>query len=245
MENRLTVLYLEGFSPGPGLPSPLLTQCGFRVLKPRMPYECFDILANPYVYFLALTGITTVWILSLIADSADVAEGPEWVHVVLVVVAGLLACWRLKREAVGYTLDKCVNVFAKEAAERSPDLVIGYSWGGGVACGLLNRGLWAGPTLLLAPAGDQMWSHAGRALPSLRPADIPPGAAVLTVQGTADVVVSHLEAQRLHEGADPRQCRLLVANSEDHFLRYTVAPAALTAWAQELIKKHRDATNQR
>jgi len=38
------------------------------------------------------------------------------------------------------------------------DLVVGFSWGGGVACWLLSERRWRGPTLLLAPTLEAMAS---------------------------------------------------------------------------------------
>ena len=47
-----------------------------------------------------------------------------------------------------------VAVAALEAFR--PDVVVGFSWGGSLACRLLTEGKWAGPTLLLAPAHRKM-----------------------------------------------------------------------------------------
>mmetsp|Transcript_42422 Transcript_42422/g.139415 ORF Transcript_42422/g.139415 Transcript_42422/m.139415 type:complete len:269 (+) Transcript_42422:85-891(+) len=46
------------------------------------------------------------------------------------------------------------------------DLVVGFSWGGGVACWLLSERRWRGPTLLLAPTLEAMASAARLALPA-------------------------------------------------------------------------------
>ena len=121
---RLTVLYIEGFSPGPGLPSPLLTRCGFRVIAPRMPYDCFDLMANPYIYVCMCAAFGTFWLASLASDDDMLGEGAWW-RVVLVALLGGAACLLLKRRAVAHTLDACVAVYAKEVVARNPDLVIG------------------------------------------------------------------------------------------------------------------------
>ena len=45
-------------------------------------------------------------------------------------------------------------------SEQSVDVVVGFSWGGGVACWLLAERMWRGPTLLLAPTLAAMASAA-------------------------------------------------------------------------------------
>jgi len=69
---------------------------------------------------------------------------------------------------------------AAALAEFRPDVLVGSSFGGAVAVALLQRGLWRGPTLLLAPAV----SHFGVA------ATLPAGACVTVVHGTRDAICS-------------------------------------------------------
>ena len=92
------------------------------------------------------------------------------IHRIGLLLAVALAGWclLLKRWAVGYCVDQCIRVYSRKIKELRPDCVIGYSWGGGVLCGLLNRSLWGGPSLIIAPAGEQMWKHSGRPPPTLR-----------------------------------------------------------------------------
>mmetsp|Transcript_22634 Transcript_22634/g.51083 ORF Transcript_22634/g.51083 Transcript_22634/m.51083 type:complete len:246 (+) Transcript_22634:81-818(+) len=223
----IRVLYIEGFSPGPGLPSPLLTRPGhFEVFTTRMPYEMRDICANPYLLSIYMVLAAGIWA----AASLD-----QWflIIVTLGTVAG--AVFLLKRRAVGYCLDSCVGAFSEAIGSLNPDLLVGYSWGGGIAYGLLDRDLWQGATLLIAPAGEQMWSHAGRKPPTLRKGSISDRAAVLTIQGDNDTIVGLREAERLHEGARVDRCQLFVARGEDHFLRRTVTSSALERWATHLL----------
>ena len=226
--SRVTCLYIEGFSPGPGLPKPILARCNFHVVTTRMPYGICDHAQNPFVV-LALVGAgTTLWLVSALST---------WWQVILALITGGVVCIYAKRRAVGYCLDQCMNAQLRLIERHSPDLVVGYSWGGGIACGLLNRRDWSGPTLLLAPAGEQMWAHAGRVPPTLQHGAIPDSAAVLTVQGDADAIVSLSEVQRLHEGAAEEQCQLQLAPGEDHFLGYTATPAAIQEWSRKLMMK--------
>ena len=85
--------------------------------------------------------------------------------------------WRMRT-----ALNTCTALIAKELRRRPPDVVVGSSWGGAVALRCLEDGLWAGPSLLLAPAvsAKGLWNLAW---PSFEPS-VPADAAskVLVVQ---------------------------------------------------------------
>jgi len=223
-----TCLYIEGFSPGPGLPFPLLADCNMEVITTTMPYGVGDHLKNPFGWLLVGTIIATIWVSS--------SMYVWWLQVIVILTGGILLLLA-KRMAVGYCLDQCMNEQRLMIELHKPGLIIGYSWGGGIACGLLNRGDWGGPTILIAPAGEQMWGHAGRASPTLRRGAIPSAAAVLTVHGDADAIVSLSESQRLHSDASAGQCRLIVAHDEDHFLVKTIKSSAILKWTRDLMDK--------
>lgn len=80
-----------------------------------------------------------------------------------------------------------------------------------------------------------MWQHAARPPPSLRVGSISDSAKVVTVAGEDDGIVPLAEIRRLHLGSSERQCRLLVAPGEDHFLSSCVKPGALSTWLSELL----------
>jgi hypothetical protein len=69
---------------------------------------------------------------------------------------------------------------------QAPDVLVGSSFGGAVAVALLQRELWRGPTLLLAPAVK----HFGLAV------RLPENVRVVIVHGTRDDVVD-IETSRL------------------------------------------------
>ena len=232
------VLYIEGFSPGPGLPAPLLSQAGVEWHEGRMPYSLVDVLKNPYLVLLFASIAACTWALSVFSGTLTIFA------VIGLLLALVLWCVILKRAIVGYVLDECVAVYARRIQELRPDVVFGYSWGGGILCALLNRSLWDGPSILLAPAGEQMWKHAGRVPPTLRRGAIPSTASVLTVQGDRDPIVPLEEVQRLHKGAEDSstsaagpQVELLVVARGDHFLRGTVTPHSLLAWFSRLCDR--------
>src|SRR5258706_16228380 len=79
------------------------------------------------------------------------------------------------------TRDFAASVRAQADALREfdPHVVVGSSYGGAIAVELLQRGLWRGPTLLLAQA----------ALRRGQPAELPADVTVWLVHGTRDAVI--------------------------------------------------------
>lgn len=54
--------------------------------------------------------------------------------------------------ALAKSFVQCVAIQRKAILHDAPDILIGSSWGGAVAAELIASGVWAGPTILLAPA---------------------------------------------------------------------------------------------
>ncbi len=53
-------------------------------------------------------------------------------------------------------IQKCLSLQEKAIKDFSPDIVVGSSFGGGIAVLSLMNGTWTGPTILLAPAAAQL-----------------------------------------------------------------------------------------
>src|SRR5262245_19596356 len=81
----------------------------------------------------------------------------------------------------------CVCVQAEMLAQFRPDVLVGSSYGAAVALALLQRGLWRGPTLLLAQAAVLM----GFAL------ELPAGIPVWLVHGARDTLIDPEHSRRL------------------------------------------------
>lgn len=120
----------------------------------------------------------------------------------------------------------CVGQIGRAAAAFQPDLVVGSSFGGAVALALLQRGLWRGPTLLLAPAGAELGLE-------LR---LPEDAWVWIVHGTRDDVVPIATSLTLARTGTPERVRLLEVH-DDHRLSATVASGRLVALVRELVQR--------
>lgn len=119
--------------------------------------------------------------------------------------------------------EACVAVQAQASASFRPDVLVGSSFGGGVAVELLRRGLWSGPTLLLAQA----------ALRRDPDAALPQGARVWLVHGLRDDVVDPAESRRLAGTGSPDRVRLIEVD-DDHPLRALVRSGELVAIVREL-----------
>lgn len=119
--------------------------------------------------------------------------------------------------------DACVALQADCISGFRPDVVVGSSFGGAVALALLQRGLWSGPTLLLAQAGLRC------GLPPTLPADVP----VWIVHGLRDDVIDPEDSRRLAAAGNPAVVRLIEID-DDHRLFNAVASRDLIAWVEEL-----------
>ena len=146
--DELAVLILSGWSDGP-LPAleHSLRQRGLRCVRVPLPmppcgvYWC----ANPFLLLLA--GV--VW-LAVYAWNECTLE--PFVVFAILIIAGALVAARLCVAGVVRFAEWHGAANAKRLlARHRVALVVGFSWGGGIAHRLLASRSWRGPTLLLAP----------------------------------------------------------------------------------------------
>lgn len=83
--------------------------------------------------------------------------------------------------------EACVRTVADAISSRRPDVLVGSSFGGAVALALLQRGVFSGPTLLLAPAARALGLEAR----------LPEGVPVIIAHGNRDTVVNPEDSRRL------------------------------------------------
>jgi hypothetical protein len=116
----------------------------------------------------------------------------------------------------------CVRQQAEVLKDFHPDLLVGSSFGGAVVMTLLERGLWSGPTLLLAPAA--FWYRANAHLPERVPITI--------VHGRGDTVINIEDSRKLARTGSRGLVRLLEVD-DAHDLAGLVDSGQLVAIARE------------
>ena len=123
--------------------------------------------------------------------------------------------------------EACVRVQSEELRSFEPEVLVGSSFGGAVAVTLLQRRLWAGPTLLLAPAAFHYDPQAR----------LPEGVRVWLVHGIGDTLVDPDESRRLASTGTPELVRLLEVD-DDHPLSDTTKSGRLVEIVRELVALH-------
>lgn len=114
--------------------------------------------------------------------------------------------------------ESCVDVHARALEVFRPNLLVGSSFGGAVAVALLMRGLYQGPTLLLAQAAVRYFPEAA----------LPDGTRVTLVHARADEVIPFADSERLARTGTPGLVQLL-PRDDDHALSQLTAGGQLAA----------------
>jgi predicted esterase len=124
--------------------------------------------------------------------------------------------------------ESCVQVHAQTLQRFAPDVLIGSSFGGAVVVELLARGLWKGPTLLLAQA----------ALHYNPDARLPEGVPVTLVHAPQDDVVDIEQSRRLARTGSPGLVHL-IERDDDHPLTRLVESGELVRLVEQVAASAR------
>jgi predicted esterase len=128
--------------------------------------------------------------------------------------------------------EACVLQQTMSVAAYKPDIVIGSSFGGAVATELMMRKVWTGPTLLLAPA----WQEIKRRLPQQitwdGPSLVNATKKVIVLHGDQDTVVPLTDSQELIRTSSSAELHVL---HDTHPLDTLVSAETLFHWVQQLI----------
>ena len=125
-------------------------------------------------------------------------------------------------------LEGCIATQAAALATIGPDVVVGSSYGGAVAVALLDRGLWRGPTVLLAPAAARLGV----------PNALPEGVTVTIVHGVDDEVIPLADSRALAATGSAGRVGLIEV-ADDHRLRTLLDPGALAEIVRETYERPR------
>jgi hypothetical protein len=152
-----TVLILGGWSPGPltALKSRFRAQCSF--LEPAIPMPPVGVgwCASPSFMMLVAELVLVPWLCVWVEDEAGISSAGAALATLGVISAAAV----LARLCVAGLVRDSLRVGAQRAAatlrQHPVDVVVGFSWGGGVAADLLREGhlgVHGSPSvLLLAP----------------------------------------------------------------------------------------------
>ena len=113
-------------------------------------------------------------------------RGRAWAALTFGLPSIALFCARrlVLAQALGRSFDASYARALSAVRAFNPDVVVGFSWGGALACRLAVEGAWSGPLLLLAPAH----AHMGRIMQRPQPA-VPLPSRVRVVHSRADQIV--------------------------------------------------------
>lgn len=121
--------------------------------------------------------------------------------------------------------ESCIAVHAAVLLQFKPQLLVGSSFGGAVVAALLDRGLWTGPTLLLAQAARHY-------NPSMR---LPENVRVTLVHAPADDIVKFEDSVALSKTGTPGLVELIEVD-DDHPLTKFVESGAFVKLVDHLIR---------
>lgn len=162
---RAQVLVLGGWSPGPlpALAHAFGGHCDFHDITPSLhtPPCGLRWCCNPWlVALIAYVAGAVPYMIGQMWNEAGTEILPHpaiqvGLTLVLLAISAVL-CRALVAGLVRYAVARGVDAAARAINTRGIDVVVGFSWGGGLLCWLLAERRWQGPSLLLAPTVSAM-----------------------------------------------------------------------------------------
>jgi hypothetical protein len=191
---RLRVLFIHGFESGPKGRRSVALGRHFECYTPWMRDELEPLLRwrRNRVVHACIALLILLLALAFLAAYVTHNMGGSMVSVPALLLC--LVCVYLVVQSVVLTfiahpaVHGCLQKQRAALLSFKPDVVVGSSWGGGIATYLLMEGAWCGPTVLLAPAGGLISRRAR--FPSATKPHIPPSVSyVHVVHSTLDRIV--------------------------------------------------------
>lgn len=165
---RHRALVLGGWSPGPlEVLQRQLREVEFWEPAIPMPPAGLRWCLNPFWALLVLYLLFGLPYMLAVADDWAGSAGAAWGLRAGILAGSCLVVRLLLALLVWFSIRDAMWVAAGALRSFEPDVLVGFSWGGGVACWLLAARRWAGPTVLLAPTVQAMARVQCAALPQL------------------------------------------------------------------------------
>eukprot|EP00009_Paramoeba_aestuarina_P018022 CAMPEP_0201528418 /NCGR_PEP_ID=MMETSP0161_2-20130828/38297_1 /ASSEMBLY_ACC=CAM_ASM_000251 /TAXON_ID=180227 /ORGANISM="Neoparamoeba aestuarina, Strain SoJaBio B1-5/56/2" /LENGTH=233 /DNA_ID=CAMNT_0047929683 /DNA_START=49 /DNA_END=746 /DNA_ORIENTATION=+ len=161
------IMFIHGLEGHPnGRKVTMLRDQGFEVHAPDMQMSLYRLNKSNSVtrHLLRLPEFQVICAV-LFAGICSIIWASLWpsVAVLLLGVAWLAIRIRsLFAEAMHVSFLACVDIQTLALPRYNPDVLIGSSWGGAVAQELIARGNYTGPTILLAPALQEVLNMTGQ-----------------------------------------------------------------------------------
>ena len=161
----MRVLVLGGWSPGPlNLLRHHFSAAQFEEPNIPMPPSGLKWCCNPFLLLLLLFVAVGLPQLPQIVSATN-----SWMLGIFALLASLLLLRLLVAALVRFSIWHACRIAEGVIASCQPDLVVGFSWGGGIAWQLCATGRWKGPCVLLAPTVGAMCSVTMQSVPLIRP----------------------------------------------------------------------------
>lgn len=161
----MRILYAHGLESGPeGYKATQMREQGLEVTAPSMDMSLWDVRAENALLrkLLSPASLFTRWPSTWLTSAMD------------------------------DSFSACVGVMQEATATGSYDVLVGSSWGGAVAAGLLATGAWNGPAVLLCPALNLKESWGGASPhPTLSATAVTAALAALPAEHKARILLVH------------------------------------------------------
>ena len=160
LENdKIKVLFIHGLESGPeGTKVQLMRKAGFDVQSVDMHMSALRVTKkNSVLRNVFRTQSFLYWLLATAGFIViSYYRNLSWQYILILFMGGNIIIYffikNLLAEAWQKSIEACLTLQLEPLKEFGPDIIVGSSYGGAISCELIRRGLWKGPTILLAPA---------------------------------------------------------------------------------------------
>ncbi|GEM_PF-2690225 len=156
---KTKVFFIHGLESGPeGGKVQMMREDGFEVQSVDMKMSAYRLdKKNSVLRNVFRTQGFMYWVLATLTFIViSYFRDLSWKVVVVLFLGGQVVVYffvkNLIAQAWQKSIESCLDLQLKPLKDFEPDIIVGSSYGGAISMELIRRGLWKGPTILLAPA---------------------------------------------------------------------------------------------